>query len=478
MVRVWAWWIPWSAVVALASTPPGSIDAFVAEALPASGAPGIAFAVVDHGAVEAGAQGEILQGSGRALTPDTPFRIGSISKSFTAVLVMQLVEAGQVGLDDAIARHLSAFSDSPGAAITLRQLLSHTSGYATLQGNDRHVDPPGSEDALARQVDRIASWEPAYAPGTRWAYSNANYLVLGALVQEVTGLDYATCVTSRILEPLGMTHSFVADGGVHEGMAVGHVPWFGRRRALDDARTHRVIAPSGGVIASARDTARYLAVMMNGEDDILRAGSKARMMRPASDVAPHYGLGWAIDPAEGTVSHTGVVPGIDTLAVMIPAEQRGVVVLVNGAGGLGFGETAGLFDGVRARALGLEPVGTGGRWGRMALSGGWFLSPWLFLAGVAWAGTHRAAIRAKTGLSGAFSLWFPLLMTLVLAWVSVHLVPRLFGVSLATLHRFQPDLALAMVATAVTGVVWSLVRLGVHHSGRRGASASEGDAIG
>ena len=219
-----------------ASVPSGSIDDFIAAEMPISGAPGLAYAVVEDGRIHSEARGEMLIGSGRKVTPDTPFLLGSISKSFTAMAVMQLVEAGKVDLDTGISHYLDVFSGRPSGAITIRQLLSHTSGFSTLQGNETHADLTGSKDELSRQVKRIAQWAPAYEPGTRWEYSNANYQILGALIEAVSGQDYARYIETRILKPIGMTHSFVADGQSHDAMARGHRPWFGTKRPLKRAR--------------------------------------------------------------------------------------------------------------------------------------------------------------------------------------------------------------------------------------------------
>ncbi|WP_300395125.1 serine hydrolase domain-containing protein [Henriciella sp.] len=451
-----------------ASVPPDPIDDFVASEVPAKGAPGLAYAVLQDGEISSGARGETLAGSGKAITPDTRFVLGSISKSFTAVAVMQLVEAGEVDLDAGISQYLETFSDSPGGSITIRQLLGQTSGYSTLQGNDTLAAPGPGADGLQRQVERIAGWTPAYPPGTRWDYSNANYYVLGALIEGVSGQDYARYVEAEILAPIGMADSFVADGEIHDEIARGHTPWFGGKRAVPEGATDRMSAPVGGVIATARDTARYLAVMMNGEDDIISAGSKSEMMRPAADEAPFYGFGWYIDRENGTVSHTGLTPGVETLAIMVPAERKGLVILLNSGSGMGFGENAALFNGLSARALGLDEASEGGRWSRQALFASFALLPLVFAAGILVAWLRRDGLRAKAGLSGTFSLWFPLLMTLVLAWTTLILVPQLFGVSIGTLGRFSPDLALVMIATAVTGLLWAVFRLGAFHSGKSG----------
>ncbi len=447
-----------------ASVPTEPIDDFVASEIPVSGTPGVAYAVVEGGEIYSGARGEILTGSGRRISRDTPFVIGSISKSFTAVAVMQLVEAGGVDLDAGISQYLEAFSDSPGASVTIRQLLSHTSGYSTFQGNDTLGDRSHGADALQRQAERIAAWEPAYQPGARWDYSNANYYVLGALIETVSGRDFASYIEAEILEPVGMAQSFVADGETHDGIARGHTPWFGGKRAVPASATDRMSAPVGGVISTARDTARYLAVLMNGEDDIISAQSKSDMTRPASDVAPFYGFGWYLDADDGTVFHSGLTPGVETLAIMVPSEQKGVVILLNSGSGMGFGENADLINGISARALGLDETGDDGRWGRKALFASFALLPLLFVGGIIVAWLRRSGLRAKAGVSGAFSLWFPLLMTLALAWTTIFLIPQLFGVSIGTLGRFSPDLALVLVATGIIGLVWAIFRLAIFYS--------------
>jgi CubicO group peptidase (beta-lactamase class C family) len=452
-----------------ASAPSGSVDEFIAAEMPISGAPGLAYAVVEDGRIHSEARGETLIGSGRKMTPDTPFLLGSISKSFTAMAVMQLVEAGKVDLDTGISHYLEPFSGRPSGAITIRQLLSHTSGYSTLQGNESPNDVTQSKDALSRQVSRIAQWTPAYKPGAKWEYSNANYQILGALIEAVSGRDYASYIETEILKPIGMEHSFVADGQSHDAMAIGHRPWFATKRPFQQSNTDRVTAPQGGVIASANDLARYLAIMMNGEDDVISAKDKATVMSPASAASPFYGFGWFVDTEKGTVYHSGSSPGIETLATMVPAQKKGVVVLVNAGSGVGFGETMELRNGISARALGLQYAGEGSRWSQKATFVALALLPFVFLASMIWAWFHRNALRAKSGPFGWFSLWFPLLTTLAMALAFFYLLPQLFGLSIGTLRVFQPDLALTMVATAVTGVIWAVFRLGVAYSGAKRA---------
>ncbi len=451
-----------------AAVPVGSIDDVIDREMPASGVPGLAYAVVVEGEItEVGARGVVELGQDREVTPDTPFVSGSISKSFTALAVMQLVEAKKVDLDGEVSRYLEGFSGQPSGSITIRQLLGHTSGFSTLQGNASHTDSTGAEDELARRVEQLATLAPAHPPGTTWEYSNRNYQILGRVIEIVSGQDYQAYVESNILVPVSMEDSFVAGGEIHEVMATGHLPWFGTKRPRAEKGTHRSSAPQGGVIASARDLARYMAVMLNGEDDVLSASGKAAMMRRASDASPSYGFGWFLDPEDGSVWHSGSSPGFETLATMMPEQRTGVVVLVNSGSGLGFGESTRLINGITARAIGMDYDGGGSRWGQKTMFVSLVLSPFAFLFSILWAWRHRDAIRAKSGPFGVFSLWFPLFTTLGGAVFIFGAVPKLFGVPMGTLRLFQPDFVLILSAFAVTGVVWAVFRLGVAYSGKR-----------
>lgn len=445
----------------------GGIEAFLDRAVPAAAAPGLAYALFENGDVQLGERGERVAGSGLPVTEDTPFALGSISKSFTALAILQLVEAGGIGLDHGIGEYLDVFEGQPGAAITIRQLLSHTSGYSTLQGNQSRTGGTGEADGLANRVRQLATIAPAGQPGSQWQYSNANYLILGGLIETVSGLEYGEYIETRILQPLGMKDSFVADGEAHDTMAIGHTPWFGGRRPVADRRTARTMAPAGGVMASAADVARYLAMMGNGEDDLISAEHKAMMLHPASTASPHYGFGWFLDAEADAAYHTGLTPGVETIAVLSRAERRGGVVLVNANSGMGFGVTGDILSGFAAIALGDVPQNGGNHLGAKSLYVMLLVLPVLFLAGIATAWVRRDGLRAKSGAFGAFSLFFPLVATLAMAWVFVDLIPRLFGVPLSTFNLYQPDMTILLIAGSVCGVGFAVFRLSVAYSGRR-----------
>ncbi|WP_199799091.1 serine hydrolase domain-containing protein [Porphyrobacter sp. YT40] len=438
-----------------ASVPLDAVEDFVTTAWPESGAPGLAYAVIDKGVIAAGGRGTTLAGAGEPVTPDTPFLIGSVSKSFTALAVMQLVEARKLDLDAGVGTYLNAFSERPAGAITLRQLLSHTSGYSTVQGNDAHAE------TLATHAAMVARWTPAYSPGERWEYSNTNYHLLGAVIEAVTGEDFADYIERRILVPIGMKHSFVARGAEPDRVARGHRPWFGGKRAYTEREGGQVAAPAGGIFASANDLARYAAIMLNGRDDIISAAGKAEMVRPASPQSPFYGLGWFIDRQAGTAAHSGLVPGSEALLTLVPAERKAVIVLINANGGIGFADNGVLLNGVTALALGQEYRGEGSRVWPRATYVMIVLLPLLFVASMGWAWHRRERLRRKRvqGTPGLFSLWFPLATTLAMAAFLLAIVPGFFGGSLNTLLLYQPDFAACMIAAALTGPLWAVVRL-------------------
>ena len=206
-------------------------------------------------------------------------------------------------------------------------------------------------------------------------------------------------------------------------------------------------------------------MMMNGKDDVLSAKGKAAMMRPASEASPFYGFGWFVDSGKGAVYHTGNSVGYETLATMVPAEKKGVVVLVNAGSGIGFGETIQLRNGIAARALGLDYDGEG---------------PVVAESFVHLFGAPAGHVPAQHDLGMASprrttrQVWLlrPVQFVVPVAHHAGHGLGRFrphaepARRSFGTLNLFQPDLGLVLIAIPVTGVLWAVFRLGVAYSGK------------
>ena len=197
------------------------LDGQVADA----GYPGASIAIVRGGRLSELHAIGIADRTGRPVTTDTPFVVGSVSKSLTALAVMRLVDAGAIDLDAPVARYVPRFrtaaTDLP--QITVRQALSHTSG---LPGSAIDLSSPVS--TIAGQVASLAAVQPAAGPAEGYAYANANYIVLGAVIEAVTGESYPAAMQRLVFGPLGMVHT-TADPETARAMGLGdaHRLWFG-----------------------------------------------------------------------------------------------------------------------------------------------------------------------------------------------------------------------------------------------------------
>ena len=198
---------------------------YVAAQIADAGYPGASIAIVRDGRLSLVRGVGAADGSGRPVTPDTPFVIGSLSKSLTALAVLRLADAGAVDLDAPVARYVPGFrtASADPTPITIRDALTQTSG---LPGSAIDLSSPVS--TITDQVATLATVEPVSAPGARYAYSNANYVVLGAVIEAVTGQDYPAAMQTLVFDPLGMKHT-TADPDAARGLGLGdaHRLWFG-----------------------------------------------------------------------------------------------------------------------------------------------------------------------------------------------------------------------------------------------------------
>jgi CubicO group peptidase (beta-lactamase class C family) len=186
--------------------------------------------------------------SGRPVTPQTPFIMGSLAKSFTALAVMQLVEQGQVELDAPVQRYLPWFrvaDDAASAQITVRHLLNQTSGLSTKTGRAFQGNPDLSDGALEQAVRALRDYPLAQPVGMTYQYSTVNYAVLGLIVQTVSGQSFEDYVQEHIFVPLDMRSSYTSQSAAQaHGLASGCRYWFGQPVAAD-LPDNRSLVPAG-----------------------------------------------------------------------------------------------------------------------------------------------------------------------------------------------------------------------------------------
>ncbi|MDM8085123.1 serine hydrolase domain-containing protein [Cellulomonas cellasea] len=300
--------------------------------LEAAHVPAAAFAVLDDGAV--------LTGSvGASTSPQTPFVLGSTSKSFTALAVTQLVDGGLVELDAPVTQYLPGFEvATPGAVMTVRHLLAQTSGLPTSAGLAIAVSPG---TPLVERVQAAADVQLDTAPGGRFAYSNLNYAILGRIVEEVSGMSFASYVEERIFAPLGMDHSHTSMAAARaDGLPDASTVWFGHDVGQEPVEAPGALA-DGFLISTAEDMAHYLQFQLgDGTWDGARIVSAEglRLMHSVQATTPPdvaaastdaYGFGWGLGLLNGhaLVAHDGDVTGFHSSIALLPDLDRGLVVL-------------------------------------------------------------------------------------------------------------------------------------------------------
>lgn len=340
----------------------GAIAEFVAVWRKEQDIPGVSVAAFDGDGVRyADGFGVRDQASGEAATADTLYAVGSVTKPVTALAVLQLVDRGEVALDDAVGEYVTALSDSPGEPITVRDLLSHSSGMPRTfvsEYEERRIDE--GEDLLS-YVDAAADQRLTDRP--RYAYSNAGYFVLAAMLEAVDGRSYATYVREEVFAPLGMDRSGF-DPSLLESDAdamTGHV------REDDDLVASTVdesAGAAGGLITSVAQLVPLLRCVLNGggygAERLLSPGLVDEACRVQSPLLPAddgkrrgYGYGWELEEflGETLVAHRGGIGVSGGYVGLLRERGVGVALAYNALGR----PTIPYAQGVLALACGEDP---------------------------------------------------------------------------------------------------------------------------
>lgn len=447
------------------------IDQHVADEVAASAIPGVALAVLHEGRI-VHSRGFGVDGHGHAVSADTPFPIGSLTKSFTALLVRQFIEAGQLEADAPVQRYLPWFrvADAEASArITVRHLQNQTSGFSRADGITPLVAPAQpSTMALARAMGSTPLNRPV---GASFEYSNLNFVLLGALLEQVSGRPWPELVRERVFAPLGMQHSFTGPEAARQaGMTALHRYWFGLPWPHETPGLHGM-APAGNLVASANDLARYAAMLLADG-----AAPKARLLAPESvtqllapssppgharllsaDFDFRYGEGWFVGPFGAAADarwHLGSLSSFAAWMVLMPQTKQAVVLLINANNELPLGNFNAALSRLPIGVVNLlrgqpPPTGPSIRGAYLVFDAVIVVIALMLAALASWAvKRHRRAI-------------WPALLLIVA--IGLALLPRFAGLSAPMLWQFAPDLLLAVglfiVLLAVPALVWAWRRL-------------------
>ncbi|MDQ1920812.1 serine hydrolase [Massilia pseudoviolaceinigra] len=308
-----------------------SIDAVIAPYYKAD-APGATVIVTQDGkTVLRKAYGMADVSKGKAMTPDTALRLGSITKQFTAVAILMLADEGKLALDDDITKFLPDYP-TRGKRITIEHLLTHTSGivsYTSKAGFDSNAT---KDMSVSGMIDTFKNDALSFEPGTRWAYNNSGYFLLGAVIEKIVGQSYATFIAERIFTPLGMQHTAYEGHERTPGpRAVGHTKgWFGVTASKPLSMSQPYAA--GALVSTVDDLARWDAAISEGKLLQPATWQKAHTSYALADGKPsNYGYGWQVGKLRGVpmVAHDGGINGFSTSALRLPQQKVYVAVLSN-----------------------------------------------------------------------------------------------------------------------------------------------------
>ncbi|MEC4015770.1 serine hydrolase domain-containing protein [Streptomyces sp. H27-D2] len=284
-------------------------------------------------------EGRMVWSGGRSMIvrhgpdADTQYRIGSLTKTFVAVLVMRLRDEGRLDLADPVRKHLDSEAGAEGIGDpTIAQLLSHTAGLAAeARGPWWERTPGGLRPELADVLGERPVRHPA---GRTHHYSNPGYALLGALVERLRGEPWSEVLRREVLEPLGMARTTLLPQSPHAGGFAVH-PWADVMLPEPAEDTGRM-APAGQLWSTAADLCRWTAFLAGGDERVLAAGSVAEMRVPATepqgpDWDGGYGLGMQLMRKDGRLfaGHTGSMPGFLAALWVSEADAVGGVVLSN-----------------------------------------------------------------------------------------------------------------------------------------------------
>lgn len=322
---------------------PAAVDQFVAREMKLQSLPGLALAVTQGDQVLY-VKGYGVDGHGQPVTPQTEFFIASVSKSFTALAVMQLVEAGSIDLDEPVQKYLPEFTladPTVASQITIRQLLNHTSGLSEPGFPDMVLPVP---QTIAERVTSLRSARPVARPGTEYHYFSPNYGTLARVVEVVSGVSFSRYMQDHVFAPLAMTNTFsvtttseVANSA--EGkqaarhLAKGHLVIFGIPTIYPEVDGY--LGGSGGVISTAEDLAHYLILQANGgrynHQVLVSPVSIDLMHTPPKDIQTTYAMGWTASIQNGrrVLEHNGILSTYSADMVLLPEEGVGIALLYN-----------------------------------------------------------------------------------------------------------------------------------------------------
>ena len=327
-------------VHALPAEQANAIQQLLDDAVRISGTPGVSAAIISDSQqhfINSGHMSRANRNAASMVNAHTLYEIGSLSKAFTAVGILLLEEKGLLFLTDYVEEHLPWFYvmyRNERAAVTVQQLLNHTSGLT----NNHQAAPRGEgADMLLRTVEPLTGARLDFAPGSSFSYGNANYNILGLIIEKVTGQSYESFMIEQVFQPLGLYQTFLfhSEAIATGRMAQGHRRVF-FRNFIYTAPIYGGMKPTGFIISSSSDMARWMGINLGIVQDIpeiflrvIETAHRADTAGPSMGGNQFYANGWIINIENGIIGHAGQTPNFTANMLLFPSEGQGVIFLAN-----------------------------------------------------------------------------------------------------------------------------------------------------
>jgi len=448
-----------------------AIDRYVQERMKATRVPGLSYAVV-------GADGPVhrrswgADGRGEPVTADTPFLWGSVAKPVAATGAMALVRSGRLGLDDRVVDHVPRFrfgGEEHAGKVTVRHLLNQTSG---LPESTVFEVADCLDAACPRPAERLGALDgvaPIGPPGTAYAYTSANYLVLAAVVEAVTGRPYAEHLRRDVLEPAGMDGAITdAASARKRGLPPGHQLLWGFPAAVADGFDDHG-ASYGYLGGDLNDLAAFASFHLRSgrtaDGDTVLTPESVRLMRQEGRLQPvgagtGYGLGWRVGgldaPLDKAVWHTGATFGYSAMLFLLPEQNVALVLQQNLHGVLHDGAVMQVgFGAARILAGGVPSAAPSASTYHLAVWGATALALALVAAAIRSALLlRRPAPPSPLRRITAAAAW---VLAGALPWLAVAFLLDWMGAG--HLWNWLPDLSVALYTATAAGTVTAVLRL-------------------
>ena len=392
---------------------------------------------------------------------DSLFFIGSLTKSFTALAIMQLVEQGKIDLDSSVKKYLPWFEIKDKEHIkdlSIRTLLNQTSGFSTYEGLKNFDNFDSDKMVLENTIRDLKNVSLQTKPTSNFAYSNINYQILGLIIQKVSGISYGEFLQKNIFDKLDMKNTYTSMDNVDlNSLTKGHFLWFGQAVKMQYP-FNRAMLSAGYIISNIEDMGKYLIANLNGNENLLKKQNLKQLHTPSATIVKdktHYSFAWFVDTSkqEPYLNHMGSTPGYSAFMIIFPKRKLGLIVLINTTsytlGSTQINNLAGgiidIIDNKLPKESKIDLISIGAYI--------FFLA--LILLQLYLLNRSRKRLRNITSYN---SLVLPLVFDIFIVVLVYFIIPRVYDLTFSGFLIFAPDLAYIMMGSIVIAIYWGIVR--------------------